>query len=670
MNSSFYYTDVNAQLSQEPEVQKDLSLLRSFSEDNYKQIYVIEQPVGETKYKYDYNKALIVLIPKVRILIINYGDDTEEFYNFEEDFIEDLGILSDKYDYKSYIGRPRHWRNSLIKTMNSNEYSNIIDAIEENYTAEAEFRKVDLIISLLTGSINDINRVGEISSTDPLQQIKKNIVLFDAEQTRFIFNKPEHKRITIQGLAGAGKTELLLHKIKNIYKNEDDTKIFFTCFNKVLAKDLRSRIPEFFDFMKVEEQIKWGERLWVERGWGSRNDKNSGLYAFICNHYDIPFRSYSRGVTFKTICKETLGHLQDLKSQGNFEPFFDYILIDESQDFNEYFFKLCEEVTKNEVYIAGDIFQNIFEDSNSLVENPDFLLNKVYRTDPKTLMFAHAIGFGLLERPVIRWLSDEEWEACGYIFEKKDNLYEFSREPLNRFTDLGEVVSNIEVSTSDREHYVERIMEAIKEIKANHSTVEPDDIGIIFLENNDYNYNLVEELIIRIDFEFGWSAIKGYEEKNKIKDSLYISNRNNVKGLEFPFVICVTTTPLKSNTIIRNSLYMMLTRSFLTSYLILSEKNGELNSAIKRTASEIKETGVLTVKEPMEGEIMDTSDLRLEASEKESQYDIVERLLNDEFEISSVKDREKVHKMVDTMLGDRVDIDKIRSLISDTVGYL
>ena len=44
------------------------------------------------------------------------------------------------------------------------------------------------------------------------------------------------------------------------------------------------------------------------------------------------------------------------------------------------------EVAKKCVYVAGDIFQDIFENKSLTVVNPDFLLNKCYRTDPRTLM--------------------------------------------------------------------------------------------------------------------------------------------------------------------------------------------------------------------------------------------------------------------------------------------
>lgn len=78
----------------------------------------------------------------------------------------------------------------------------------------------------------------------------------------------QNKVVTIQGLSGTGKTELLLHKLKDLYTSEDDTKIFFTCHNIALANTLRERIPTFFNFMKVEKQIEWNKRLWVNRALG------------------------------------------------------------------------------------------------------------------------------------------------------------------------------------------------------------------------------------------------------------------------------------------------------------------------------------------------------------------------------------------------------------------
>lgn len=669
MANSYFFQQLDPDTASDSRIRSILNALENFADQEKKQVYVIDKPVGERRYQYLYKEAMIILIPNVKILIVNVGDDSEEFDEFTSDFIEDLGYISDKYEYKSFLGRPRKWSNELIEDISFRNGDDIVSFIRSNSLSDMNARKGELLISLLTGSINDINRVDGDIPQSSLDQIKKNIILFDGEQTRFIFQQQDKKRITIQGLAGTGKTELLLHKLKNIYINEENSKIFFTCFNKILAKNLKDRIPQFFDFMKVEEQIKWDERLWMERSWGSQSDKNSGIYSFICNHYQIPFQRYSWGVTFEAVCKRALERLNQLEEEGAFEPFFDYILIDESQDFNEAFFQLCEKVTKKQVYIAGDIFQSIY-DYNKITENkPDFLLNRVYRTDPKTLMFAHALGFGLLERPVVRWLNDEEWEACGYTIEKEGDIYSFSREPLRRFENLDDDIPSLKISVANEYKYLDNVLMAIKDIREKNPTVEPGDIGIVFLENHNINYSLAEELIIKVDQLFGWSAIKGYEVKNKEKDSLFISNRNNIKGLEFPFIICITITPLNSSTTIRNSLYMMLTRSFLTSYLILSEDNGELNSKLEAAVQEIMDTDHLVVKKPQSFEIMDKSKLMLEANGNKSQYDIVEEILQS-FDIEDSQTKKKLHSIVNVMLKDSVDSDKIYALISSNIDFI
>ncbi|GGF17931.1 DNA helicase [Halobacillus andaensis] len=669
MANSFYFQNLDEETLTDTRINEVLEELESYAEKEKKQVYVIDKPVSEKKYQYSYKKAIVVLVPQVKILIINFGEDSEEFDDFFNDFIEDLGYISDKYEYKSFLGRPRKWERDLIKSVSLETSDDIRSFIEENGLSGIEARKGELLISLLTGSINDIERVDGDVPTSTLEQIKRNIVLFDGEQTRFIFQHKNKDRVTIQGLAGTGKTELLLHKLKNIYVNEEDTKIFFTCFNKILAKNLKERIPDFFDFMKVGEQIKWNERLWVERSWGSQANRNSGVYSFICNHYGIPFQRYRWGLTFESVCKNALDKLNQLEEERSFEPFFDYMLIDESQDFNEAFFQLCEKVTKKQVYIAGDIFQNIY-DYNSIAENkPDFLLNKVYRTDPKTLMFAHTVGFGLLERPVVRWLSDEEWEACGYNIEKEGEYYTFSREPLKRFENLDEDIISLQLSTAESDKYLDEVLWSLRDIKDKNPTVEAGDIGVVFLENHDKNYALAEELSIRIDQEFGWSSVKGYEVKAKGKDSLFISNRNNIKGLEFPFIVCITTTSLNTHTSIRNSLYMMLTRSFITSYLILSENNGDLNSKLEGAVETIMDTGKLEVKEPKPSEIMDKSKLMLEASGDKSQYEIVEDILLS-FDIDDSKTKQKMHTLVNVMLKDSVDTDKIYTLINQNIGFI
>ncbi|WP_219889844.1 ATP-binding domain-containing protein, partial [Photobacterium damselae] len=348
--------------------------------------------------------------------------------------------------------------------------------------------------------------------------------------------------------------------------SEEDMKIFFTCHNIALSHTLKERIPTFFDFMKVDKQIKWNTQLWVDRAWGSQSDKNSGLYSYICDFYNIPFSRWSRNVTYNDIFTKAL---KDISEVENFEYAFDYILIDEKQDFPEVFFELCEKITRHKVYIAGDIFQDIFENNiKDEVVNVDFVLNKCYRTAPKILMFAHAVGMGLFEKNKLNWLEDSEWESSGYIVNKHNNEIILSRDSIRRFEDLEETgISNMNVMQHTGES---QIIDIIKSIKENNPTVESSDIAIIMLDKENYIYDYIERLEFKIRTEFTWNVNKAFETKQKIPNTVFISNVNNVKGLEFPFVICVTRE-IKNNYGYRNSLYTMLTRSFLQSYLLVSD---------------------------------------------------------------------------------------------------
>ncbi|MDU5210556.1 MAG: AAA family ATPase [Clostridium sp.] len=660
MSDGFFYCQVEKCESNKEFLEK----VERFSEENLKQTYVIDKPLGEKKYNYKYKDAIVLLIPKYKIIFIDFNEEREsdEFLDYIEDFIEDLGYISDKYEYKKILGRPRVWKEKYFEHINYEDIKNksIEEVIDEfKLNIKEEERNGEFIISLLTGSINDVDRLGKDYPKLLLDKIKQKIILFDGDQTKFIYQEPDRKRITIQGLAGTGKTELLLHKLKDLYVNDKDTKIVFTCHNRILAESLKIRIPEFFNFMKVQEQIKWNERLWAINGWGSGKDKNSGLYSYICSYYNIPFERYNYNTTFDSVCKRALDNILKLES---FSPCFDYILIDESQDFTESFFRLCEKVTKNTVYIAGDIFQNVFDEQIVSNVTPDFLLNKCYRTDAKTLMFAHALGMGLFEEK-LRWLTDEEWEACGYIIDKKNGNYNLSRKPLRRFEDLSDKdIKSIKLISSENENYTSNILDILEEIVNNNPTVKPDDIGIIFLENININYQLTNKLEMLISKRFGWDINIGYETKTKIKNTLFISNRNNVKGLEFPFVICIMQSNLRPDLQQRNSIYMMLTRSFITTYFIIPKSNGDLVGDLQNGINAINETGVLTVKEPSEREKERLRNAIINKNKiNQSHYDYVEEIMD---EISITKDkREKLHKMIEYLCKDEFDRDKIREII-------
>ena len=589
--------------SSDSKIQQLIGDINKFIENNNNQVYLLDKILGvKNKISYDIKNVVYVVIPSYPILVI-FDDECSksQIEDHFEDLKEDIGQLSAKYNYNYILDRPRKWNKEWFELLRWSEL-NFEDYIENKKIGKLnDIRKIELIISLITGSINDIDKIGKDIPTNLLDKVKMQIMLLDGKQSHFIYDRDYKKEVFIQGMAGTGKTELLMRKIKELYVVEEDSRIAFTCHNKVLANEMKMRIEKFFNFMKVEEQIDWENRLKIFHAWGSKNEENLGMYSYICRNYNIPFLNYSQAGSFENACSQAIKQLKDLEI---IESLFDYIFIDESQDFDQSFFDLCKLVCKNTIYIAGDIFQSIFDDTKESDLEADYMLDKCYRTDPRTLMFAHSIGLGLFENPPLNWLRDEEWEACGYKV-IRDTNFKLTREPLRRFNDVQSNNSIIVQSCSAKDLY-DKVLNSISELKKDNHTIKPADIGIIIINNNynnmlAFSYKLKNDLVLKL----GWNATIGVETKYKDSNSVYISNENNVKGLEFPFTISVLLMDIGDSIKLRNSLYMSLTRSFISSYLIMNSDNikADFIDIYKDAAAEILQNGILELKEPTEEQI-------------------------------------------------------------------
>ena len=217
-------------------------------------------------------------------------------------------------------------------------------------------------------------------------------------------------------------------------------------------------------------------------------------------------------------------------------------------------------------------------------------------------MFAHSVGMGLYETPKINWLDDDNWEKCGYTFERLNNsLIRLTRKPLRRFEDLV-VEQTIKLISSEKDGITDSAIEQIKDIKLNNPGVSAEDIAIIILESN-YNRmcNYSIDLLYKIEDEFNWKCTRGYITKETEPNRLYISNINNVKGLEFPFVICISPDKISNSIYFRNGIYTALTRSFLTSYFIVNSSNEEFLNTYGNAITQIYD-GYIEVTEPREDE--------------------------------------------------------------------
>lgn len=153
---------------------KIISKVEEYSHLNQNiQIYIINSPLGE-KYKYDYeDNVLVILSPNHKIIILDLDNNEENFNEYFEDFLEDLGSISDKFNYKEFIGRPRKWRNDFFAIDQASQDMDICALFDQNIVEDKSKRKCELLISLLIGSINDIEKVGADEPETLLEKVKR-----------------------------------------------------------------------------------------------------------------------------------------------------------------------------------------------------------------------------------------------------------------------------------------------------------------------------------------------------------------------------------------------------------------------------------------------------------------------------------------------------------------
>ena len=136
---------------------------------------------------------------------------------------------------------------------------------------------------------------------------------------------------------------------------------------------------------------------------------------------------------------------------------------------------------------------------------------------------------------------------------------------------------------------VNNIFNIISSIRTENKTVTVSDIGIVFIDRDPIVYNYVEYFCAHLRTLIEWDVNNAIKSKESINNQLFVSNINNVKGLEFPFIICISNA-IKYDASYRNSLYMTLTRSFLKTYFVVGKIEENLNSRFRSNIESINFT--------------------------------------------------------------------------------
>lgn len=271
-----------------------------------------------------------------------------------------------------------------------------------------------------------------------IKQIEKEIANLDRWQKKAAIESPE-KPQRIRGLAGSGKTIILAMKAAYLHAYNPNLTIAVTFQTRSLYQQLE-RLTEKFHFENTQEDPD-SEFLQIRHAWGSTREP--GIYSEICAALGIDplnfmqaMQKYGRDKAFEGACQEAL----DVAEKSTFAPLYDYLLIDEAQDFPVAFFKLVYRFVKNphRIIWAYDELQNLGDftmlppedlfGSNpdgsacvTLEDEPDspkqdIMLPICYRNPPWTLTLALGLGLGIYreEGPIRMFPDPRFWRNIGF----------------------------------------------------------------------------------------------------------------------------------------------------------------------------------------------------------------------------------------------------------------
>lgn len=424
-------------------------------------------------------------------------------------------------------------------------------------------------VNVLTKNPTEIVASAQLMG-DAIRLLEKEIALLDSEQHRVAVQMaPGPQRI--RGLAGTGKTIVLAMKAANIHRRYPEKKILFTFNTQSLYNQAKKLIARFYREYS-DEDPNW-DNLHLRHGWGSR--ARPGVYSDVCRQQGVlpmtftTARARNDGNPFAAACAEAL--------KGTITPTYDYILVDEAQDFPREYFRLLARLVDPEhrtIYFAYDELQSLTSVEIPSAEElfghdsegkpfidldgeylggieKDFVLHKSYRCPADILLLAHGVGLGIHgPKGCVQMLrSRESWNAVGYHVEAGDfatgSRTVLFRPPENSPNRIREIYTGdepgIEIAVfRSRDEELEAIAESIKR-DIETDKVHPEHIVVISLDSPRSKQNFLN-LQRRLHSKGVRSSIPGLVDQSwefAEEGLVTLSTVFRAKGNEAPIVyIC------------------------------------------------------------------------------------------------------------------------------------
>lgn len=452
---------------------------------------------------------------------------------------------------------------------------------------------------------------------DAIKILEKDIALLDEEQHKVAVQIAPGP-LRIRGLAGTGKTVILAMKAANIHLRFPAKKILFTFNTQSLYNQAKTLITKFYR-VHSDTDPDW-DVLHIRHAWGGVN--RPGVYSELCRrhgstHLTLPVaQKIDPEFPFKACCKHALGI--------NIGSMYDYILVDEAQDFpKEFFYILYKLADENKrIYWAYDELQTlsnievprpeelfgIGDDGKPLVTldgedylggiEKDFVLHRSYRCPQEILMLAHAIGLGIhAPRGCVQMLTDKtSWLSIGYKIEqgdlKKGDKMVIYRPPENSPNKIKQIYkgenSLIRTESFDnREAELEWVANSIYDdiFKEN---IRPEQIVVISLDSvkaKKYLAN-IQSRLLKYEIQSTIPGLIDMSWEFAEKDMVTLSTIHRAKGNECPVVYIISfdslyeyTTELEN----RNKAFTSISRS--KGWVRISGSGKEMNTIKKEINS-------------------------------------------------------------------------------------
>ncbi|CZA69752.1 ATP-binding domain-containing protein [Streptococcus suis] len=546
-------------------------------------------PIIDENDRKEYVKGFIVT--ESGIIILFEHDEEEDLFAscLLNHLSNDSSLFKISRDYSKFV------KSHNIK---HSTYDNLKILLQErDLFSEMDILKINRAIQKAYNLTSKDER--EVSSEYTLgsQLKKRNNYIGSYDSTQFnMVHSPITSHQRIRGLAGSGKTILMLKKLAFLHYNNPNLTLAFVFYTTSLKESMVRQFEAFY-----RDYDRYGKpdmtKVNIFHAWGG---KRKGFYSDLCGRIEVDFKNFGDAVRhakgqdpFEYVCSDLIEKMEEIDYSG----IYDYIFIDEAQDFGLNFYRLCLRALKRTtstivigeksgfLIYAYDELQSlrdevkipskeeIFADEECI----DINLTRSYRAPVELLTTAHAIGLGIYrdvppgENPIVNYVNEQNFIDMGY-----ENSYDGFTPGQQVCLFRNEEKSGVEIPEpvgfeSEIQQYT-YVSKMILDFIINQDVL-PSDIMIIDLDENYLTQD--HETFSKIFYEV--TSGQAIEQPIRIKlmnsktldrifnpNALVYTSVYRAKGNEANLVILLNcnSVPVSSrNSLNRNKLFTAMTRS-------------------------------------------------------------------------------------------------------------